>query len=143
MTDDLGNNKEADEPARTFDGGFFMVKSPMCDRKSPRSFSKSSSNKLRQGAYSNSAKNVNSFLLSPLISAMAKMSVRSSGNDSCVLSFNLNSKPCCYYCSGSPMSSDVSNNISPVKVPRPTILFDDNEEEDHEHLSIIVTPSAC
>ena len=28
------------------------------------------------------------------------------------------------------MSSDVSNNTSPVKGPKPTILFDNNEEED-------------
>ena len=66
---------------RTFDGGFFTVKSPMLERKSPRSC-KSSSNKLRQAAYSNSSKSVNSLLLSPFISAMAKISlsqVQSSG----------------------------------------------------------------
>ena len=28
------------------------------------------------------------------------------------------------------MSSDVSNNTSPVKGPKPTILFDNNEEEE-------------
>ena len=67
---------------KTFDGGFFTVKSPMLDRKSPRSC-KSSSNKLRQAALSNNNKSVNSFLLSPFISAMSKISlaqVQSSGN---------------------------------------------------------------
>ena len=67
---------------KTFDGGFFTVKSPMLERKSPRS-SKSSSNKLRQAALSNNNKSVNSFLLSPFISAMSKISlaqVQSSGN---------------------------------------------------------------
>lgn len=67
---------------KTFDGGFFTVKSPMLERKSPRSC-KSSSNKLRQAAFSNSTKSVNSFLLSPFISAMSKISlaqVQSSGN---------------------------------------------------------------
>ena len=57
---------------KTFDGGFFSVKSPMLERKSPRS-GKSSSNKLRQAAFTNSAKK--SLLLSPFISAMAKMSL--------------------------------------------------------------------
>ena len=64
--------------AKTFDGGFFTVRSPMSERRSPRSC-KSSSNKLRQVACSNSAKKVNSFLLSPFISAMSKISLRSSG----------------------------------------------------------------
>jgi len=110
-SDPAALDKESDDAAKTFDGGFFTVKSPMCERKSPRSCSKSSSNKLRQAAYSNSAKKVNSFLLSPFISAMAKMTVRSSG---------------------SPMSSDQSNNTSPVKGPKPTILFDTNEEDEQE-----------
>merc|ERR1712133_157505 len=103
-----------DDDAKTFDGGFFTVKSPMCERKSPRSC-KSSSNKNRQAAYSNSAKKINSLLLSPFISAMAKISLTST--------------------SGSPLTSDTSNsNLSPLKIPKPTILFecaeDDNEVDD-------------
>ena len=70
------------EDDKTFDGGFFTVKSPMLERKSPRSC-KSSSNKLRHAALSNSSKSVNSFLLSPFISAMSKISlaqIQSSGD---------------------------------------------------------------
>merc|ERR1711915_39663 len=86
----------------------------MCERKSPRSC-KSSSNKIRQAAYSNSAKKINSLLLSPFISAMAKISLTPT--------------------SGSPLTSDASNsNLSPLKIPKPTILFecaeDDNDVDD-------------
>ena len=63
-----------DGSGKTFDGGFFTVKSPMCEKKSPRSC-RSSSNKIRQAAFTNSAKKVNSLLLSPFISAVAKMSL--------------------------------------------------------------------
>lgn len=70
------------EDDKTFDGGFFTVKSPLLERKSPRSC-KSSSNKLRHAAFTNSTKSVNSLLLSPFISAMSKISLaqmQSSGN---------------------------------------------------------------
>ena len=70
------------EDDKTFDGGFFTVKSPLLERKSPRSC-KSSSNKLRHAALSNSSKSVNSLLLSPFISAMSKISlaqIQSSGD---------------------------------------------------------------
>ena len=66
--------KGEEESAKTFDGGFFTVKSPMCEKKSPRSC-RSCSNKIRQAAFTNSAKKVNTLLLSPFISAVAKMSL--------------------------------------------------------------------
>ena len=102
------------EPAedKTFDGGFFTVKSPMSERKSPRSC-KSSSNKLRHTAVTNtnSAKKVNSFLLSPFISAMAKMSLSSSA---------------------SPTSCSTTSVLagSPSKPPTPIILFKDAAEDE-------------
>ena len=102
------------EPAddKTFDGGFFTVKSPMSERKSPRSC-KSSSNKLRHTAVTNSAKKVNSFLLSPFISAMAKMSLSSSA-------------------SASPTSCSTTSVLaaSPSKPPKPIILFKDTAEDE-------------
>ena len=100
------------EPAddKTFDGGFFTVKSPMSERKSPRSC-KSSSNKLRHTAVTNSAKKVSSFLLSPFISAMAKMSLSSSA---------------------SPKSCSTTSVVaaSPSKPPKPIILFKDTAEDE-------------
>ena len=100
------------EPAddKTFDGGFFTVKSPMSERKSPRSC-KSSSNKLRHTAVTNSAKKVHSFLLSPFISAMAKMSLSSSA---------------------SPTSCSTTSVLagSPSKPPTPIILFKDAAEDE-------------
>ena len=102
------------EPAddKTFDGGFFTVKSPMSERKSPRSC-KSSSNKLRHTAVTNSAKckKANSFLLSPFISAMAKLSLSSSA---------------------SPTSCSTTSVLaaSPSKPPKPIILFKDTAEDE-------------
>ena len=62
----------------TFDGGFFMVKSP-CVRKSPRM--KSSTLTARQTPVdtTGSSSKLNSLLLSPFISAVAKMSLSLSG----------------------------------------------------------------
>ena len=65
-------------PEMTFDGGFFRVTSP-CLRKTPKL--KSSSLKLMQTAVGNSANklniNTNTMLLSPFISAVAKLSLSS------------------------------------------------------------------
>ena len=80
-------SSESKEPAdnwreptdKTFDGGFFTVKSPMCEKKTPRSC-RNSSNKIRKVALNNSAKKVNSLLLSPFISAFAKMSLAPGNN---------------------------------------------------------------
>lgn len=43
------------------------------------------------------------------------------------------------------MSSDVSNNTSPVKGPKPTILFDNNEDEDErtDEVSDKAVEAAC
>ena len=70
-------NLQKDEPSQmTFDGGFFQVTSP-CLRKTPKL--KSSSLKLRQTAVTNqaSASKLSTSLLSPFISAMAKVSLSS------------------------------------------------------------------
>jgi len=92
-----------DGSGKTFDGGFFTVKSPMCEKKSPRSC-RSSSNKIRQAAFTNSAKKVNSLLLSPFISAVAKMSL-----------------------TASPLTDTSS---SPAKAPKPMVLFEADEDDD-------------
>jgi len=92
-----------DGSGKTFDGGFFTVKSPMCEKKSPRSC-RSSSNKIRQAAFTNSAKKVNSLLLSPFISAVAKMSL-----------------------TASPLTD---NSSSPAKAPKPMVLFEAHEDDE-------------
>jgi len=123
--------KGEEESAKTFDGGFFTVKSPMCEKKSPRSC-RSSSNKIRQAAFTNSAKKVNTLLLSPFISAVAKMSL-----------------------TASPLQ-DASS--SPAKAPKPMVLFeaDEDESDDEEspegspkideryfRPSAVTTPASC
>merc|ERR1712098_747048 len=95
--------KGEEESAKTFDGGFFTVKSPMCEKKSPRSC-RSSSNKIRQAAFTNSAKKVNSLLLSPFISAVAKMSL-----------------------TASPLTDTSS---SPAKAPKPMVLFEADKDDE-------------
>jgi len=90
-----------DTNAKTFDGGFFTVKSPMCEKKSPR-ICTSSSNRIRQVAFTNSAKKINSQLLSPFISAFAKMTL------------------------ASPLAD---NKSSPVKLPKPVVLFEADLDE--------------
>jgi len=105
--------KGEEDSAKTLDGGFLTVKSPMCEKKSPRSC-RSSSNKIRQVAFLNSAKKVNSLLLSPFISAVAKMSL-----------------------TASPLQDALS---SPAKAPKPLVLFEADEDENDDEETMEASP---